>query len=86
MLQPANRCPEVYESPDWTMANTFVFRNSFGRPNGWYTTQGTAHISVPAAKLKIEALRGLQTELTVKEIDMAEAGAQDVTLRSTSVL
>lgn len=50
------------------------------RPNGWYTTQGTAHISVPAAKLKIEALRGLQTELTVKEIDMAEAGAQDVTL------
>ena len=31
------------------------------RPNGWYTTQGTAHISVPAAKLKIEALRGLQT-------------------------
>jgi hypothetical protein len=51
------------------------------RRNGWYTIPGTADITVPTAQLRIEAVRGLQTELTVEEIDTAEAGTQDVTLK-----
>jgi len=51
------------------------------RRNGWYTTQATADISVPTTKLRIEALRGLQTELAVEEINPTVAGNSEVRLK-----
>jgi hypothetical protein len=51
------------------------------RRNGWYTTPGTTTITVPAAKLRIEALRGLQTERTVQEINAARPGTQSATMK-----
>lgn len=51
------------------------------RRNGWCTLPGTTIVTVTAAKLRIEALRGLQTERTVQEIDAARTGTQSATLK-----
>ncbi len=50
------------------------------RKNGWLTTQSVAEIIVPATKLKLEALRGLQTELTIAELDTTDDQDHNVTL------
>ena len=50
------------------------------RKTGWQTTQAVSEITVPATKLKIEALRGLQTELTVAELDATDDREHKVTL------
>jgi len=51
------------------------------RRNDWYTLPRAASVTVPQALLRIEALRGLQTELTVLEIDTARPGIQSATLK-----
>ena len=51
------------------------------RKNGWQTTQAVAEITVPAAKLKIEALRGLQTELATAELDTTDDQSHNVALK-----
>ena len=51
------------------------------RKNGWYTTVPTASVTVPATRLSIEALRGLQTELTRVEVNAMSTQDQTVTLR-----
>ncbi len=51
------------------------------RRNGWYTLPATTLVTVPAAKLRIEALRGLQTERRVEEIDTARPGTESATLK-----
>lgn len=51
------------------------------RQNGWQTTQAVAEITVPAAKFRIEALRGLQTELSVTDVDTTEDVKHQVTLK-----
>jgi len=50
------------------------------RENGWYTVVPVVSFSVPATRLSIEAVRGLQTELARVEIDATEARNQTVTL------
>ena len=51
------------------------------RENGWYTSVPTVSVSVPATRLTIEALRGLQTELTSVEVNVVSTQDQTVTLR-----
>jgi hypothetical protein len=51
------------------------------RENGWYTSVPTVSVSVPASRLSIEALRGLQTDLTRVEVDATSTQDKTVILR-----
>ncbi|MEO2014527.1 MAG: CehA/McbA family metallohydrolase [Fuerstiella sp.] len=51
------------------------------RENGWHTTLPVAAMAVPATRLSIEAIRGLQTELARVEVDATATEELTVTLR-----
>lgn len=51
------------------------------RALNWHAVEQTTTLRVPRTKLKIEALRGLQTELTVQEIDLT--GQAEATVKVT---
>ena len=51
------------------------------RKNGWQTTQAVSEITVPAAKLRIEALRGLQTELSFVDVDTTKDEPHNASLK-----
>ncbi|MCP4859092.1 MAG: CehA/McbA family metallohydrolase [Fuerstiella sp.] len=51
------------------------------RENGWYTTVPVVSVDVPATRLTIEAIRGLQTERARVEVDATDTEDVTVTLR-----
>ena len=51
------------------------------RKIGWQTIQAGTEVTVPAAKLRIEALRGIETELSVAEVETTENRPHKVTLK-----
>ena len=51
------------------------------RENGWYTTVPVASVVVPATRLTVEAIRGLQTELIQVDVNATAAEDVAVTLR-----
>jgi hypothetical protein len=40
------------------------------RPRGWYSLAAAAEVLVPAARLRVEAFRGLESGLAVRELDL----------------
>ena len=44
------------------------------RALNWYSLEKNSQITVPCSKLKVEAVRGLCTELAVVELDLRRAG------------
>lgn len=53
------------------------------REQNWYTVAPRSPLRVPRAKLKIEALHGLETELASREIDLTGKPSAAVTLKLT---
>lgn len=51
------------------------------RENNWYTIVDDTPLTVPATALKVEALRGLQTELATVDIDVRSEQTHTVTLK-----
>ncbi len=47
------------------------------RPRGWYSIAGPVEVRVPAARLRVEAFRGLETGIATRELDLTgQSGAQ----------
>lgn len=58
-----------------------AFRDEILRDKHWYAIAPRAVLKVPRAKLKVEALQGLETEVATREIDVTGQESQTLAIR-----
>jgi hypothetical protein len=57
-----------------------TFPDQIQRPGNWYAISGRTILPVPRAKIRFEAMHGLETELQIREVDLTGTAKSTVTI------
>jgi hypothetical protein len=77
---PPRSVPSLVRVTNLASGKAVALAEAIQREQNWYAVEPRSTLSVPRAKLKIEVLHGLETELAVREIDVAGKDEEKLSL------